>query len=290
MRRRAYRCALSGRCRAARARVLTIGPKPAHGGSPMDSGSYSGTSATEEVRNKAQDTASTLVDQAQQVASTQVNSQMTRAASMLDSVAQSIHSSSSSMREQQPQIATVADQAAQRVEQVSDYLRQHDFQDVISEVEGYARREPLIFLGASFAIGFVAARFMKASSPSRSFSNGNGQSRNAYGNGQSGTGTTGYQGSNYAGSGYGTSDYGTSNYGGTSLGGSNYVGSDYGSNGGSIDTTQTWDATSGSETSGMSASTSGYNAGETLTTGGTDSDYGTQSTVDSTFQSDDQSA
>jgi len=253
----------------------------------MDSGSYSGTSATEEVRNKAQDTASTIVDQAQQVASTQVNSQMTRAASMLDSVAQTIHSSSASMREQQPQIATVADQAAQRVEQVSDYLRQHDFQDVVSEVEGYARREPLIFLGASFAIGFVAARLMKASSPSRSFSNGNGQSR--YGNGQSRFAGSGYQGSGYQGSGYGDSRYGGTDYAGTSLGGANYVGSDSASNGGSIDTTQTWDATSGSEMSGMAGSTSGFDAGETLTTGGTDSDYGTQPSVDSTFQSDDQS-
>src|SRR3954464_6198183 len=139
----------------------------------MESGSYSGTSATEEVRTKAQDTATNLVDQAQQVASSQANSQMTRAASMLDTVAQSIQSSSQSMREQQPQIASVADQAAQRVEQASDYLRQHDFKDVVSEVEGYARREPMIFLGAAFAIGFVAARFMKASSPTQSNFNAN---------------------------------------------------------------------------------------------------------------------
>src|SRR4051812_35946842 len=112
----------------------------------MESGSYSGTSATEEVRTKAQDTATNIVGQAQEVASSQANTQMTRAASMLDSVAQSIHSSSSSMRDQQPQIASFADQAAERVEQASGYLRQHDFKDVVNEVEGYARREPMIFL------------------------------------------------------------------------------------------------------------------------------------------------
>ena len=134
------------------------------------------TTTAEDVRSKAEETASTLVDQAQQVASTQANSQMTRAASLLDGVAQSLHDTSSSMREQQPQIASVADQAAGRVEDFSSYLRDHDMNDVVRDAESYARREPLVFLGAAFAVGFIAARFLKASSPKRgsSGSNGNG--------------------------------------------------------------------------------------------------------------------
>jgi hypothetical protein len=36
---------------------------------------------------------------------------------------------------------------------------------VVRDAENYARREPLIFLGAAFAVGFIAARFLKASSP-----------------------------------------------------------------------------------------------------------------------------
>ena len=124
------------------------------------------SNAAEDVRYKAEETASTLVDQAQQVASAQANSQMTRAASLLDGVAQSLYETSTSMREQQPQIASVADQAASRVEGFSSYLRDHDMNDVVRDAESYARREPLIFLGAAFAVGFIAARFLKASSPS----------------------------------------------------------------------------------------------------------------------------
>jgi len=123
------------------------------------------SNAAEDVRYKAEETASTLVDQAQQVASAQANSQMTRAASLLDGVAQSLYETSTSMREQQPQIASVADQAASRVEGFSSYLRDHDMNDVVRDAESYARREPLIFLGAAFAVGFIAARFLKASSP-----------------------------------------------------------------------------------------------------------------------------
>jgi len=128
------------------------------------------TSATDEVRNKAEETASTLVDQAQQVASAQANSQMTRAASLLDGVAQSLYETGTNMRDQQPQIASVADQAASRVEGFSSYLRDHDMNDVVRDAESYARREPLVFLGAAFAAGFIAARFLKASSPNRSTS------------------------------------------------------------------------------------------------------------------------
>ena len=51
---------------------------------------------------------------------------------------------------------------------MSSYLRDHDMNDLVRDAEDYARREPLIFFGAAFAAGFIAARFLKASSPTRS--------------------------------------------------------------------------------------------------------------------------
>jgi len=122
----------------------------------------------EDVRRKAEETAQTVVDQVQHVTSTQANSQMTRAADLLDGVVQSIQQTSQSMREQQPQVASLADEAALRVEGVSNYLRNTDLNGVIGDAQSYARREPLIFLGAAFAVGFIAARFLKASAPDAS--------------------------------------------------------------------------------------------------------------------------
>lgn len=119
----------------------------------------------QDVRQKAEQTASTLVDQASQVAQTQVTTQKDRAAETLGFVAQSIRDAGSGMREQQPQIASLAEQAAGRVEDVSSYIRDHEVGDLIGETERLARREPLLFLGGAFAIGFIAARFLKASSP-----------------------------------------------------------------------------------------------------------------------------
>lgn len=118
-----------------------------------------------DVRQKVEETASALADQAQQVASTQVTSQKERAASALDAVAKTLYESGSNMREQQPQIASLADQAAGRVVDASAYLREHDLRDLAGEAESFARREPILFLGVAFAAGFVAARFLKASAP-----------------------------------------------------------------------------------------------------------------------------
>ena len=122
-------------------------------------------STGDDVRQKVEETASTLVDQAQQVATSQAATQKERAAQALDSVAKSLYESGSGLRGSQPQIAAIADPAARRVVDASAYLREHDLKDLVGEVEGFARREPLIFLGAAFAVGFAAARFMKASAP-----------------------------------------------------------------------------------------------------------------------------
>jgi hypothetical protein len=109
---------------------------------------------------------------------------------------------------------------------VSTYIRDHEVRDLISETERLARREPLLFLGGAFAVGFIAARFLKASSPEQGMS-GNGQSQNdqqyprltaghgsAYGPGGNG-------GSSFADTGYGAGalDGGSNDSGGQSASG-----------------------------------------------------------------------
>lgn len=156
-----------------------------------------GTTDTQEVQQKAQETAATLVEQAQQVAQANVATQKDRAAETIGAVAQALRQSGEGMRDQQPQIAALADQAAQRVEGISTFVRDREVGDMIGEAERFARREPLMFLGGAFAVGFLAARFLKATSPQSSGRN---------------SGYTGSYSSSYYGSGYGASTGGgTSN-------------------------------------------------------------------------------
>jgi hypothetical protein len=154
----------------------------------------------QDVRQQAESAVSTVVDQAQQVAQTKVTTQKERAAETLGAVAQSIRDSSSSLREQQPQIASFVDEAASRVESVSSYIRNHEVGDLIGEAERFARREPLMFLGGAFALGFLASRFIKATAPGGSQGGRSGMSSGQYGDA--------YPSGAYAGTGYASGGYG----------------------------------------------------------------------------------
>jgi len=60
--------------------------------------------------------------------------------------------------------------AARQIENVASYFERKDLKGMMRDAEGFARRNPAIFLGAAFAIGMVAARFLKSSTPGRNAS------------------------------------------------------------------------------------------------------------------------
>jgi uncharacterized protein YukE len=189
----------------------------------MGSGSGSFGSGGSGSGDRLQEATGGVVDRVaqttQQQVGSQVNSQLSRGADMLDQVSQAIRQSGDQMRDQQPQIASFADTAAQQVDKASEFFRQTDFQGLVREAESFARRQPAVFLGGAFALGLVASRFLKAS-PQDGGSMQSGQFSRGFGSG-------------YGGSSYG-SQYGGSSYGGSSYG-SGYAGSDasaYGSGSG----------------------------------------------------------
>lgn len=53
--------------------------------------------------------------------------------------------------------------AAEQVERLTDYFRNRRVAEIIGDVNAFGRREPVLFLGGSFALGFFGARFLKAS-------------------------------------------------------------------------------------------------------------------------------
>jgi ElaB/YqjD/DUF883 family membrane-anchored ribosome-binding protein len=121
----------------------------------------------DDIRHKAESTAANVAEQAQQTAEIKLASQKDQAADTLHTLAEAIRDGGQRMGQEQPQIASLAGQAATKVDEASRYVREHEVRDFISEAEDFARREPLIFLGGALAVGFLAARFLKASSPQR---------------------------------------------------------------------------------------------------------------------------
>ena len=61
--------------------------------------------------------------------------------------------------------ADYSETAAQKLRTAADYFNSHDVETMYRDVEGLARRNPAVFVGGAFAIGFLAARFLKSSSP-----------------------------------------------------------------------------------------------------------------------------
>lgn len=116
--------------------------------------------------DKLQEAASGLADQAKRVAETKATTTKDKATEQLDSVAQAVRSTSDNLREERPEIAGLVETAADKVEQASSYLRQHELPEMIAAAEDLARRQPLLFLGGGLALGMLAARFLKSSSPS----------------------------------------------------------------------------------------------------------------------------
>jgi hypothetical protein len=65
--------------------------------------------------------------------------------------------------EEQQELSRYVEMIGDRVSRVASYLRTHGTEDLTHDVERFARRQPAIFIGGAFAIGFLAARFLKSS-------------------------------------------------------------------------------------------------------------------------------
>ena len=66
-------------------------------------------------------------------------------------------------------MAQFVERAADQIERFSNHLRERDLNQLVGEAQRFARQQPAVFIGSSFAAGMLAARFIKASRPSRSF-------------------------------------------------------------------------------------------------------------------------
>ena len=55
--------------------------------------------------------------------------------------------------------------AAQKLEDVAGYFENRNVREMARDLEGFARRNPAVFLGAAFGLGFLAARFLKSTNP-----------------------------------------------------------------------------------------------------------------------------
>jgi ElaB/YqjD/DUF883 family membrane-anchored ribosome-binding protein len=121
-------------------------------------------STTQQAKEKAQQAAG----QARRGLRDQVDTRSTQAGERVSGVAQDARSVADQLRQQgKDQPAKLAEQAAQRAESLGDYLTRSDGDTILRDVEDFGRKQPWAVIAGGLALGFVASRFLKASSSRR---------------------------------------------------------------------------------------------------------------------------
>jgi hypothetical protein len=116
---------------------------------------------TEELKGAAGDAA----NQAKKVAETKLDAGRDFAAEHLGSVAQALRKTGDELGKNDSALTSYVGQAASAVEDVSEYLQTKTLSQLMSDLEGFARREPAMFLGGSFVAGIMGGRFLKSATP-----------------------------------------------------------------------------------------------------------------------------
>ena len=125
-------------------------------------------SATEQVKERVQDVAGQAKGQGREQLRSQIGQRSTQAGEQVSSAADGMRRASEQLRtEGKEGVAKVVDGVADRGEKLGSYLTRADGDQVLRDVEDLARRQPWLFVGASAVVGFLASRFMKASSSGR---------------------------------------------------------------------------------------------------------------------------
>jgi hypothetical protein len=142
----------------------------------------------QQAKEQTQQMAGQAIDKARTQVKSGLTEQKDRLADTVGSVAEALRGTGRQLQDQQHEgVGQYAFQAADMVESIGGYFREHSVDDVVHEVEDFARRQPALFLGTAFALGFLAARFIKSSSQQAGGWSGNGgMRRQEFGGGYAG--------------------------------------------------------------------------------------------------------
>ncbi len=124
-----------------------------------------GGSTVDRAKRTAEEVKDLAVDKARTEVESRAMEGKEKAASKLGGIAQALRAGGDELGSDFA--GNYIGKAAQQIESLTDYVQTKDLPEIVSDVERFARREPAIFLGGSFALGLLAARFLKSTSRRR---------------------------------------------------------------------------------------------------------------------------
>ena len=117
-----------------------------------------------DVKNQVVDHAKQTLTQARDSAASSLTDSKGRLADQVGHVATAFRTTTDHLRQNdQPHLAGYADGIARQAERFAGYLRNADFRAMGEDVRDLARRQPAVVVGGAFALGLLAARFLKSS-------------------------------------------------------------------------------------------------------------------------------
>ncbi len=120
---------------------------------------------TTDVRDAAQ----SAVDQSKSFLSKQVDERSTVIGQQIGSVAQDLRNVGDQLRQSGTvgAAAGYVDQGVELIERLGRYLEEADSDQLIGDLEDYARQQPWAVAAGALVLGFAASRFLKTSSTRR---------------------------------------------------------------------------------------------------------------------------
>jgi hypothetical protein len=130
--------------------------------------SSSAQERAQQVAGQAQEKAQEAASQAQEKLREQIGQRSTEAGEKVEGMSEDMRAVGQELRKQgKESAANLADKAAERAERAGTYLRESDADALLSDIEDFGRRRPLVILVGGLALGIAGARFLKASSRRR---------------------------------------------------------------------------------------------------------------------------
>lgn len=115
-----------------------------------------------ETGKEAGERAGHLIERGTDIGFQQADRGLDQAVDGIETVADSIRRVSTDMESEQPKMAELASGAADQAEAFAQYLRETDVRQLVGNVEDFARKQPLLFVGGAFLLGLAASRLIKA--------------------------------------------------------------------------------------------------------------------------------
>ncbi len=124
-------------------------------------GATGANTASEESARRIKDSAKSALEQTRTAAEQKLQEGTQRLAGQVQTAASALHRAAGDVEQENGWLGIALHKTAEGLETATRSLQSGDVRSLVNELNGFARRQPAVFLGGALALGFVLARIGK---------------------------------------------------------------------------------------------------------------------------------